>query len=197
MRCACLCWRTSWPLILSQPPALPSHLPQRQFPFLPSVICRTPQEHKEQSIHRTGDQYPRKKKELEPPDSLDKPFFPSIIPTGPSPAFIPPFTNREKSRQSRPSEQEEKAPHNRDMPSFSLSLPQTLLSKVASLGRQRLRQRRRPLLAKALFLSYQTAAEADSVSPRDRADKRRGAKHSTPKCLSSLHELSSISVEEC
>ena len=163
MRCACLCWRTSWPLILSQPPALPSHLPQRQFPFLPSVICRTPQEHKEQSIHRAIN---IREKRARATRFAGKPFFPSIIPTGLSPAFIPPFTNREKSRQSRSSEQEEKAPHNRDMPSFSLSLAPTLLSKVASLGRQRLRQRRRPLLAKALFLSYQTAAEADSVSPR-------------------------------
>ena len=120
-RCdVCMCWRTSWPLILSQPPppspALPSHLPRRQFPLpslLPSVICPTPQEHKEQSIHRPINirekraRSTRFARQTLLPSSL--PLFLSPPRSLTSPAFIPPFTNREKSRQSRSSEQEEKA----------------------------------------------------------------------------------------
>ena len=90
------------------------------FPFLPSVICRTPQEHKEQSIHRAINIREKRARAARFARQTLLPFIiplssPSLSPTpnGPSPAFIPPFTNREKSRQSRSSEQEqeeEKAP---------------------------------------------------------------------------------------
>ena len=178
----------------------PTPMPLPSVGYLPNTT-RT-----QRTINTSGDQYPRKKGKSRPirstnPSSFYYSALLALSLSDSERSFSRIYSSFHQSRKKPPisavgagaggeSRTIEICP-------LSLSLPQTLLSKVASLGRQRLRQRRRPLLAKALFLSYQTAAEADSVSPRDRADKRRGAKHSTPKCLSSLHELSSISVEEC